>query len=413
MKTLKYFLPLIFIVFSHALIAQTGFINNGMKINIESGAYINVVDYTNNTVGGIDGTIDIDGNLEVDGNMTNNSNGNVFTNIESVPDGDIILGGTDQTIQGTTPIFFENLTVKNATKTLSLNNCEIKGIFDVEGVLDLNQNRLILDNGNPGAINYQNGFIKSETTPQNGLGEIEWKIGSTIGTYAVPFGSGAGGNDLNLLLETKTAANPNTGSIAFATYPTNGNNEPYPTGISSLDTFKAETIADRYWKLEPLYTTKPDIKLSFKYTPEDVDQTDNPHMIEANLEVIRFNDNILPNTWLDMKMTGTSDIQNKTVSTPVISGTNFYTWWALSEFELRIANAFTPDGDGINDVFLKGYDIEIFNRWNQVLYKGKEGWDGKYNGKLVSPGTYYYIATIPDYDNKTKTITGSITFVSK
>ncbi|MFH0865533.1 MAG: gliding motility-associated C-terminal domain-containing protein [Bacteroidota bacterium] len=411
MKTNKYLLPLIIILFSNALIAQTGFVNNGMKINIYSGAYIYVVDFANNQTGGIDGIIDIDGNLTVNGDMANNSDGNIFTNTEAVPDGNIILGGSDQTIYGTTPIFFENLHIINATKTLSINNCEVKGIFDVDGVLDLNQNRLILDNGNPVAISYHSGFVKSETTPQDGLGEIEWKIGSTIGTYAVPFGSGAGGNDLNLILATQTSANPVTGSVVFATYPADMNNLPYPSGISSLDTLTEENLADRYWKIEPSYTTNPDITLSFNYTHDDIDNTDNPQMIEANLEAIRFND--VQNTWLDMNMTGTCDVQNKTVSTQVISGTNFFTWWTLYEFELRISNAFTPNGDGVNDVFLKGYDVEIINRWGQLLYKGKEGWDGAYNGKLVSPGAYFYIATIPDFDNKTKTITGSITFVSK
>jgi gliding motility-associated-like protein len=411
MKIYKYFAYIILIVITQSLKAQTGLINNGVKINIESGAYINAVDYTDNTVGINDGTIDIDGTLILSGDMTNNSAGNIFTNIEAIPNGNIDIEGTNQTIQGTTPIFFENLTIKNATKTLSLNSCEVKGIFNVDGVLDLNQNRLILDNGNPGAIVYLSGFVKSETTPQNGLGEIEWKIGSTIGSYSVPFGSGAGGNDLNLTLETKTAASPGTGSIVFATYPTDANNQPYPTGISSLDTFKAETVADRYWKMDPLYTNKPDVVLHFAYAPDDVDQNDNPHMIEANLEAIRFNDAL--NTWLDMKMTGTCDIINKIVTTPVIAGTNYYPWWTLSEFELKIPNAFTPDGDGINDVFLKGYDIQIFNRWNQVLYNGKEGWDGKFNGKLVSPGTYFYIASIPDYSNQMKTIKGTITFVSK
>jgi len=410
MKSKKYILPIILIILSHVLHSQTGFVNNGMKINIESGAYINVVDFSNNTVGGIDGTIDIDGSLIVNGDMTNKSNGNLFVNIEPVPDGNIILGGADQTIGGTTPIFFENLKVINSTKTDSLNNCEVKGIFDVDGVLDLNQNRLILDKGDPGAINYQSGFVKSETTSQNGLGEIEWKIGSTIGTYAVPFGSGAGGNDLNLVLETKTAADP-TGSIVFATYPTNGNNEPYPAGISSLDTFKAATIADRYWEIAPKYTTKQDVEIRFKYTPDDVDQTDNPHMIETNLEAIRYND--VQNTWLDMKMTGTCDVAGKIVTTPVITGTNYYTWWALSEFELRIPNAFIPEGDNkANALFMKGYDLEIYNRWNQVLYKGKEGWNGKYNGKTVSAGTYFYTLTIPDYDNQMKTIKGIITLVT-
>ncbi|MDQ3191821.1 MAG: gliding motility-associated C-terminal domain-containing protein [Bacteroidota bacterium] len=56
-----------------------------------------------------------------------------------------------------------------------------------------------------------------------------------------------------------------------------------------------------------------------------------------------------------------------------------------------IANAFTPNGDGINDVFLNKMDLIIMNRWGQELYRGFDGWDGTFNGKKVSSGTYYYI----------------------
>ncbi|MBC7412153.1 MAG: gliding motility-associated C-terminal domain-containing protein [Bacteroidia bacterium] len=61
---------------------------------------------------------------------------------------------------------------------------------------------------------------------------------------------------------------------------------------------------------------------------------------------------------------------------------------------LPISNAFTPNNDGKNDVFLKGLDMNIFNRWGQLLYTGNDGWDGKYKGNAVSAGTYYYIIKI-------------------
>ncbi len=411
MKPTKYFLFLVFIVLFQVAKAQMGFYNNGLKIHIDSGAFVNVVDFTDSTAGGVDGTIDIDGNLIINGNMTNNSYGNVFTNIEPVPNGNIILTGTDQTIQGTTPIFFENLIIKNQTKTLDLDSCQVKGIFTVDGVMDLNHKRLFLDNGTPAGLVYQSGFLKSETTPATGLGEIEWNIGSNIGSYAVPFGSGAGGNDLNLVLETKTAASPASGSIVFATYPTDLNNEPYPSGISSLDTFKASDIADRYWEIFPNYTTKPDVVLNFKYTAEDVNQTSNPDMIEANLEAIRYNDVL--NTWIDMPMTGSCNVADKVVTTPVISASNYFSWWALSDFVLRIPNAFIPQGSNqANAVFLPGYNIKIFNRWDQVLYQGTEGWNGTYKGSVVSPGTYFYTASIPDYNNQLKTVKGVIMLIA-
>ena len=76
-----------------------------------------------------------------------------------------------------------------------------------------------------------------------------------------------------------------------------------------------------------------------------------------------------------------------------------------------LPNAFTPDGDGINDTFGRGYQLVIFNRWGQTVYQGTEGWDGKHNGRNVSPGTYYYILEV-DYENDEKTVLkGSVTVI--
>lgn len=67
--------------------------------------------------------------------------------------------------------------------------------------------------------------------------------------------------------------------------------------------------------------------------------------------------------------------------------------------EYYIPNAFSPNGDGINDQFgLKGefideVTLQIFNRWGQRLYKETSEnprWDGKVNGSTVSEGAYLY-----------------------
>jgi gliding motility-associated-like protein len=73
----------------------------------------------------------------------------------------------------------------------------------------------------------------------------------------------------------------------------------------------------------------------------------------------------------------------------------------IEEDCIRIPNAFTPNGDGINDewiienihLFPRAL-IKIFNRWGQVIYEAygsDEPWDGTYNGKFVPTGSYIYI----------------------
>lgn len=74
------------------------------------------------------------------------------------------------------------------------------------------------------------------------------------------------------------------------------------------------------------------------------------------------------------------------------------------QFSVVIPNSFTPNGDGLNDVFsivntgtLK-YSISIFNRWGECLYtcSFEEGqslpcsWDGTYNDVPVTTGSYLY-----------------------
>lgn len=76
-------------------------------------------------------------------------------------------------------------------------------------------------------------------------------------------------------------------------------------------------------------------------------------------------------------------------------------------FKLFIPNAFTPDGDGINDVFLfKGVGIarfqaNVYNRWGEMVYSwnensASEGWDGTQNGKPVPTGVYTYKIIVVD-----------------
>lgn len=54
-------------------------------------------------------------------------------------------------------------------------------------------------------------------------------------------------------------------------------------------------------------------------------------------------------------------------------------------------NTFTPNGDGNNDVFLRGYQIKVFDRFGQLLYNGIDGWDGTYKGNQMPQDTYYYV----------------------
>lgn len=70
--------------------------------------------------------------------------------------------------------------------------------------------------------------------------------------------------------------------------------------------------------------------------------------------------------------------------------------------DLYMPNAFTPDNDGLNDVFkplsrrttLEPYLFQIFNRWGQLIFSSsdpEEGWDGTFEGRMCSVGVYSYL----------------------
>jgi gliding motility-associated-like protein len=58
--------------------------------------------------------------------------------------------------------------------------------------------------------------------------------------------------------------------------------------------------------------------------------------------------------------------------------------------ELFVPRVFTPNGDGVNDIFMKGHQLIIFDRVGLEIYRGDDGWDGKYKGKPAPPDIYFY-----------------------
>ena len=90
--------------------------------------------------------------------------------------------------------------------------------------------------------------------------------------------------------------------------------------------------------------------------------------------------------------------------------------------DIYIPNSFTPNGDGLNDIFnikttyeFSHFKLSIYNRWGEMIFESEDinkGWDGTFKGKLVPSGVYIYLitATIKDTGEKRK-ITGRVTVV--
>ena len=90
----------------------------------------------------------------------------------------------------------------------------------------------------------------------------------------------------------------------------------------------------------------------------------------------------------------------------------------IPPLSIYIPSAFTPNGDGINDMFgIKGegiqdYHILIYNRWGTVIFESenaKNQWDGKYQGQPVETGTYVVQVFAKGLESKGKV--GAVTVV--
>jgi gliding motility-associated-like protein len=87
--------------------------------------------------------------------------------------------------------------------------------------------------------------------------------------------------------------------------------------------------------------------------------------------------------------------------------------------DIKFPDGITPNGDYVNDVWFidninnyRDVMVEVYNRWGQQMFVSEPGypqpWDGKYKGKDLPVGTYYYVIHSVDLE---EALTGPITIV--
>jgi gliding motility-associated-like protein len=94
---------------------------------------------------------------------------------------------------------------------------------------------------------------------------------------------------------------------------------------------------------------------------------------------------------------------------------------------LTVPNAFTPNGDGHNDVFyvlagpegIRISELNVYDRWGLCVFQNiggapgdpHDGWDGTYKGKPAPAGTYVYIAVIPGLNGQQQVYKGTVMLI--
>ena len=91
--------------------------------------------------------------------------------------------------------------------------------------------------------------------------------------------------------------------------------------------------------------------------------------------------------------------------------------------DIVVPSAFSPNGDGINDVWIievpqqfTNVTVRVYNRWGSLVYDraqaGGENWTGNgNNSKSIPVGTYYYIIEYIDFDGQKDNMNGPITII--
>lgn len=86
---------------------------------------------------------------------------------------------------------------------------------------------------------------------------------------------------------------------------------------------------------------------------------------------------------------------------------------------IYVPNAFTPNGDGVNDILrvfgisIKSVIFNVFNRWGEKVFSMEtsdlqNGWDGTYRGKMLPPDVFVYYLDATFDDGQKKQLKGSV-----
>lgn len=308
----------------------------------------------------------------------------------------ILFGNTEQLITSTTGTMttFNNLTLSgngtatNRRKTL----VNVNAATGVSGLLNLNDRELhtginlfMVDNTAPVAISnattFNNeGFVSSSTN-----GFLIRKTDQQT-DYIFPVGSSDGTRRYRPVMINPNATAEQVYEVRFNNF--SADNENYFLA-------QHEEVIDA---VNPLFfhsidrvsgTSNPDIKLFF-VPAADNDWTSFAHWYGSDQQ------------WKDV--TGTTEntsgnfkfIQKNSWGFPT---SGFQYALINTSHPFSIPNVFTPNGDGINDVFfitssgLTDFNLFIVNRWGELVFETNDpnqAWDGTINGNKCSDGVYFY-----------------------
>src|SRR4051812_15737299 len=189
---------------------------------------------------------------------------------------------------------------------------------------------LVIDNSSANAVTLlgTGGNIISELETNR----LKWNIGTSTGTYVIPFAKSAG-NKIPLTVVI-TGAGVGSGTISFSTYggATWNNNTYKPSDVTNMTAAccvnNSAFVIDRFWEIDAVsYTSKPACTLTFSYLDAEHSTTGNT-ITEANLRAQRFNTSTA--SW-DRPPLGTLNTASNLLTAVTVTSANFFRSWTLTD----------------------------------------------------------------------------------
>jgi len=231
------------------------------------------------------GTFTSGANTFLGGNFINNSNG--FVQGANT----VTCNGTGaQTIGGSFPTIFNNLTINNTSATtigVTQNlSTSVAGVFNLtHGTYFLNGDTLNITNSAHTAIigGSATSYIVSENTAMNSVVNWEGAAGNAA-SYIFPFGDNISGTDYYLPFTFNITAAV-AGNVALSTYHTGSNNTPFAPGVTEVNgngsscypgsNESVQALVDRWWQITA--PSSPTATITFTYAgPEAATMTGDP-----------------------------------------------------------------------------------------------------------------------------------------
>ncbi|WP_299820570.1 Ig-like domain-containing protein [uncultured Pontibacter sp.] len=225
--------------------------------------------------------------------------------------------------------------------------------------------------------------------------KVNWQKGSYNGVVA-------GQYVVTGTLELAPKTSNTEGKTASITVEVAPNQAPTALALSS-ESFKPDIIPAEV--IGTFSTADPDDN-EFTYTlvPGQVDSDNSFFEILNNNELhLKTNQGLYGKSKFRIRVQSTDPYQNSITQEFSLIKTPF-----TAHEKIKLVNAFSPDGDGVNDTwtvpelrFYNNVEVSVFNRAGDRLFYSvnpEEGWDGKgINGEVVQ-GSYFYIIRIKDID---------------